>query len=93
MGCLPHFFSPFLGVAIALADHLTELEFTEKIRHAKDSSVRDRYRAILWIQQGKSRDEIADRLGIAATLSVDGYITAVVNQDFIHNQGKVGKGP
>ena len=50
--------------AIALVDHLTDSELTEKIRHEKDSSVRDRYRAILWIQQGASRDEIAKRLGI-----------------------------
>ena len=50
--------------AIALADHLTEWELIEKIRHEKASSVGDRYRAILWLQQGKSRDEIAERLGV-----------------------------
>ena len=50
--------------AIALVEHLTELEHTEKIRHERDSSVRDRYRAILWIHQGESRGVIAKRLGI-----------------------------
>ncbi len=50
--------------AIALSDHLTEWELTEKIRHEKDASVRDRYRAILWVHQGESRNEIAKRLGI-----------------------------
>ena len=50
--------------AIGLSDHLTESELTEKIRHEKDASVRDRYRAILWIHQGESRSEIAKRLGI-----------------------------
>ena len=50
--------------AIALVDHLTESELAEKIRHEKDASVRDRYRAILWIHQGESRGEIARRLGI-----------------------------
>ncbi len=50
--------------AIALSDHLTESELTEKIRHEKDASVRDRYRAILWVHLGESRSEIAKRLGI-----------------------------
>lgn len=50
--------------AIGLADHLTESELTEKIHHAKDASVRDRYRAILWIHQGESRGEIARHFGI-----------------------------
>jgi transposase len=50
--------------AIALANHLTESELVEKIRQEKDASVRDRYRAILWIYQGESRGDIAKRLGI-----------------------------
>lgn len=50
--------------AIALADHLTESELVEKIRHERDASVRDRYRAILWIYQGESRGAVAKRLGI-----------------------------
>jgi transposase len=50
--------------AIALADHLTEPELSEKIRHEKDGEVRDRYRAILWIHQGESRSSVAKRLGI-----------------------------
>ncbi len=50
--------------AIALVDHHTELELAEKIRREKDASVRDRYRAILWIHQGESRGEIAKCLGI-----------------------------
>jgi len=53
--------------AIALADHLAESELVEKIRHEKDSSIRDRYRAILWIQQGESRGDIAKRLGIGCS--------------------------
>ena len=50
--------------AIPLADHLTDCELIEKIRHEKDASVRDRYRAILWLQQGDSRVSVAKRLGI-----------------------------
>jgi transposase len=50
--------------AIALVDHLTESELVEKIRHEKDASLRDRYRAILWVHQGESRGEVAKRLGI-----------------------------
>ena len=50
--------------AVPLADHLTESELTEKIRHGKDGSVRDRYRAILRIHQGESRSCIAKRPGI-----------------------------
>lgn len=50
--------------AIALADHLTESELVDKIRHEKDASVRDRYRAILWIHEGESRGAVARRLGI-----------------------------
>jgi len=50
--------------AIALADHLTESELEEKIRHERDASVRDRYRAIHWVHQGESRGEVAKRLGI-----------------------------
>ena len=50
--------------AIALSDHLTESELAEKIRHEKDASVRDRYRAILWIHEGESRGVVAKRLGI-----------------------------
>ena len=53
--------------AIALVDHLTESELAEKIRHEKDSSIRDRYRAILWIHQGESRGDIAKRLGIGCS--------------------------
>lgn len=41
--------------AIPLADHLTESELAEKMRHEKDASVRDRYRAILWVHQGESQ--------------------------------------
>lgn len=51
--------------AIALVDHLTEPELAENIRHEKDASVRDRYRAILWIHEGESRGKIAKRLGIS----------------------------
>jgi transposase len=50
--------------AIALVEHLTESGLLERIRHESDASVRDRYRAILWIHQGESRCEIAKRLGI-----------------------------
>lgn len=50
--------------AIALVDHLTESELVDKIRHEKDASVRDKYRAILWIHQGESRGAVAKRLGI-----------------------------
>ncbi len=50
--------------AISLSEHLTESELLEKIRHEKDSFVRDRCRAILWVYQGESRGKIAKRLGI-----------------------------
>lgn len=53
--------------AIALVEHLTELELTEKIRHEKDATVRDRYRAILWIHQGENRGDITKRLDIGCS--------------------------
>jgi transposase len=78
--------------AIALVDHLTESELIEKIRHEKDASVRDRYRAILWIHQGESRGEIAKRLGIVCnTLCrwVKGYNS--VGESGLHRQPGQGR--
>jgi len=52
-----------------LADHLTEEELLERIRTQKEASMRDKYRALLWILQGESRCEVASRLGVdTATL-------------------------
>ena len=53
--------------AIALSNHLTESELVDRIRSARDASMRDRYRALLWILQGEKRGEIADRLGVTRT--------------------------
>ena len=50
--------------AIPLANHLTEMELQDRIRCEKDASMRDKYRALLWILQGEKRCEVAKRLGI-----------------------------
>jgi len=44
---------------IPLADHLTESELRERIHNEKDASIRDKYRALLWISQGISRTGVA----------------------------------
>lgn len=49
---------------IPLANHLTASEFQERIHQEKDASIRDKYRALLWVLQGKCRGEIAERLGV-----------------------------
>ena len=78
--------------AIALVEHLTESELIEKIRHEKDASVRDRYRAILWIHQGESRGDVAKRLGIGCNTLwrwVKGYNSG--GESGIHRQPGQGR--
>jgi len=53
--------------AIELANHLTKSELRDRIRREKDSSIRDKYRAFLWILEGKKRVEIAKDLGVSRT--------------------------
>lgn len=53
--------------AIALSNHLTESELADRIHSARDASIRDRYRALLWILQGENRGKIARRLGVTRT--------------------------
>lgn len=56
-------------IAIPLANHLTEAELQDRIRTQKDASMRDKYRALLWILQGEKRCLVASRLGVSeATL-------------------------
>jgi transposase len=54
----------FIMTAIPLANHLTETELQDKIHTEKDASMRDKYRALLWILQGEKRCEVASRLGV-----------------------------
>ncbi|MBD3183478.1 helix-turn-helix domain-containing protein [Candidatus Poribacteria bacterium] len=80
--------------AIALLEHVTESELAEKIRHEKDASVRDKYRAILWIYQGESRVEIAKRLGIGNNTLyrwVKRYNTS--GESGLHRQPGQGRNP
>jgi transposase len=53
---------------IPLASHLTESEFQQRIDKEKDSSFKDKYRALLWILQGKQRFEIAKLLGVSTSI-------------------------
>lgn len=50
--------------SVELSKHLTAEEIREKINQEKDASKRDKYRALLWILQGKSLKEIAELLGV-----------------------------
>ena len=50
--------------AIPLVNHLTEAELQDRIHTQKDASMRDKYRALLWILQGEKRREVASRLGV-----------------------------
>lgn len=59
--------------AIPLANHLTESELEDRIRSAKDASIRDKYRALLWILQGEKRIEIAKRLGVSR-ISIQNWV-------------------
>ena len=59
--------------AIPLANHLTESELEDRIRSAKDASIRDRCRAFLWILQGEKRREIAKRLGVSR-ISIQNWV-------------------
>lgn len=49
---------------IPLANHLSASEFQERIHQEKDASIRDKYRALLWILQGERRGETGERLGV-----------------------------
>ena len=49
--------------AIPLANHLTQTELQDRIKQEKNASLRDKYRALLWISQGEQRCEVARRLG------------------------------
>jgi transposase len=51
-------------MAIKPANHLSEEELQQRIRSEKDANKRDRYRAILWILQGRKRIDIARELGV-----------------------------
>jgi len=53
---------------IPLVNHLTESELQQKIDKERDASVRDKYRALLWILQGKQRSEIANLLGVSTSI-------------------------
>jgi len=53
---------------IPLANRLTETELQKKIGKERDASIRDKYRALLWILQGKQRVEIAQLLGVSTTI-------------------------
>ena len=53
---------------IPLANRLTETELQQRIGKEKDASVRDKYRALLWILQGKQRIEIAKLLGVSTNI-------------------------
>lgn len=53
---------------IPLVNHLTESELQQRIDKERDASVRDKYRALLWILQGKQRSEIANLLGISTSI-------------------------
>ena len=80
--------------AITLANHLTEPELEDRIHGERDASIRDRYRALLWILQGEKRGEIARRLGVSGTIIrewVERY-NSEGDEVFIGSQGKVGKG-
>ncbi len=59
--------------AIPLANHLTESELEDRIRSAKDASIRDKCRAFLWILQGEKRREIANRLGVSR-ISIQNWV-------------------
>ena len=49
---------------VELSSHLTSEELQEKMNQEKDASKRDKYRALLWIVQGKPLKEIAELLGV-----------------------------
>lgn len=59
--------------AIPLANHLTESELEDRIRSARDASIRDKYRAFLWILQGEKRREISKRLGVSR-ISIQNWV-------------------
>lgn len=50
--------------SISLSTHLTAVELEDRIRLEKNASMRDKYRALLWILQGETRCEVARRLGV-----------------------------
>jgi len=55
-------------IPIPLANHLTESELQQRIDKEKDASVKDKYRALLWILQGKQRIKIAKLLGVSTSI-------------------------
>lgn len=55
-------------IPIPLASHLTESELQQRIDKEKDVSVKDKYRALLWILQRKQRSEIAKLLGVSTSI-------------------------
>lgn len=51
-------------MTIRPANHLSEEELQQRIHCEKDAGKRDKYRAILWLLQGKKRIDIAKELGV-----------------------------
>lgn len=51
-------------MAIKPANHLSEEELQQRIDSEKDADKRDKYRAILWILQGRKRINVAKELGV-----------------------------
>ena len=51
-------------MSIRPANHLSEEELQQRIHREKDAGKRDKYRAILWLLQGKKRIDIANELGV-----------------------------
>ncbi|HGJ66824.1 TPA: transposase [bacterium] len=51
-------------MAIRPANHLSEEELQQRIDSEKDADKRDKYRAILWVLQGRKRIDVAKELGV-----------------------------
>lgn len=77
--------------AIELANHLTKSELIDRIRREKDSSIRDKYRAFLWILEGKKRAEIARCLGVSRT-SIQQWVKRYNTQGESGLHRKAGQG-
>jgi len=50
--------------ATVLANHLKASELQERVRKTNDASMRDKYRALLWVLQGEPCSKIAELLGV-----------------------------
>ena len=58
-------------------NHLTESEIADRLHSARDASMRDRYRALLWILRGEKRGEIANRIFSSLQELEDALVEAI----------------